>query len=363
MCNSCMPRIPADMAKAEAFASQMINILNSGSLSTMISIGHRTGLFDALDSVGTATLEEIAKGASLNERYVKEWLGAMVSGKIIEYDPSARTYHLPSENAIFLTRRSREKNMAAIASMLPVWSRVEDRIVECFKHGGGVGYDEYGRFHEVMGEISHANVGCNLVDNILPDRPGLLDKLEKGIRVLDIGCGDGQVLLKLAERFPGSLFIGVELCEGPVSTARQQAGHQALDNVRFENADLLSYQPVDRFDLITAFDVIHDLAFPDKVLSRCHQWLKDDGEFLMMDVNASSHLENNLEHPFAPFLYTASTLHCMTVSLAQGGMGLGTVWGVEKASEMLMEAGFELSEVKTYEHDPLNNYYFCSRQE
>ncbi len=252
--------------------------------------------------------------------------------------------------------------MAAIASILPVWSSVEDKIVDCFENGGGVPYSEYGRFYQVMGEISNANVGKNLIENILKHKPDLFSALTKGIDVLDIGCGDGKIVMQLAKNFPNSNFMGVDLCHEPIESAKTRAQIAGLGNVEFFEADILEYPFNQQFDLITTFDVIHDLAFPDQVLSTINDLLKPiSGQYLMMDINASSNLENNEEHPLAPFLYTASTLHCMSVSLAQGGMGLGTVWGVEKAKEMLAEAGFSKVTIENYEHDIMNNYYFCSK--
>ena len=361
MCQSCVPNISLDMAKAEAFAGEMVSIINHGALSTMISIGHRSGLFDVMDRMPPATSDAIAKTAELDERYVREWLAAMVTGKIIDFDPQSSYYELSVEKAMFLTRKSNENNMALIASLLPVWTQAEDQVLECFKNGGGVSYDQFPRFHKVMGEVSDANVGCNFVEKILPDEPDLLEKLQTGIRVLDIGCGDGKILVKLAKAFPNSMFTGADLCPEPIAEAQQLVELEGLRNIEFRAVDLTDYVPTRRFDLITAFDVIHDLARPDIVLDLLYQWLKDDGMFLMMDVNASSKLENNLDHPFAPFLYSASTLHCMTVSLAQGGMGLGTVWGSELAQEMLSEAGFKKVDIRNYEHDLLDSYYFCSK--
>lgn len=360
MCKACIPRIPSDMEKAEAFAGQMILTINAGALSTMISVGHRTGLFDVMDTLEPSTSAEIASCAGLKERYVREWLGAMVSGEIVDYNPTDQTYYLSPEKAIFLTRKSNEKNMATITSMLNVWSQVEDQVVNSFRNGGGVNYSEYTRFHEVMGEISQANVGTNLIDKVLPQFETLLNRLESGINVLDIGCGDGQVLMALAHSFPNSQFVGIDICKEPIDIARSKAERFGLDNLIFTSNDLLEYTPGNKFDLITAFDVIHDLAFPDQVLQRVRAWLEDKGQFLMMDINASSHLEQNKENPFATFLYTASTMHCMTVSLAQGGMGLGTVWGKEKAIEMLNDAGFSQLDIKNFEHDLLNNYFLCS---
>lgn len=362
MCNSCLPRIPADAERSTAFAGQMMTILNNAAMGNMISIGHRTRLFDVMDSLAPSTSNSIAESAGLNERYVREWLGAMVCGNIVEYNQDDLTYYLPPENAAFLTRKSNEKNMAAIASILPVWAGVEDKIIDCFENGGGVPYSDYGRFYQVMGDISNANVGKNLIENILVKKPDLYTALENGIDVLDIGCGDGRILMTLAKAFPESNFTGIDLCPEPIKFAIQTARAGGYDHVNFIQDDVLEYNFKKQFDLITTFDVIHDLAFPKNVLATIYSLLEETGTYLMMDINASSELSNNKAHPLGPFLYTASTLHCMSVSLAQGGVGLGTVWGVEKAKEMLLDAGFKTTQIENYEHDIMNNYYFCSKQ-
>lgn len=358
MCKACIPKIPFDATKAESFAGKMVEIINHGALGAMISIGHRTNLFDVMSTLEASSSQEIASYAGLNERYVREWLAALSSGGVISFDPESNTFSLPQEHATFLIKKANEKNMSAIASMLPVWSSVEDQLVDCFFNGGGVPYQEYRRFHEVMGDLSQANAGANFVNIVLSEHQELTQKLNEGIRILDVGCGDGQVTISLAKEFPNSTFIGIDLCEGPISTAQLAAEKLGLQNIQFINKDILQYQPEYGFDLITAFDVIHDLAFPDQVLDRIKSWLADNAVFMMMDINASSELKNNLAHPFAPFLYTASTMHCMTVSLSQGGMGLGTVWGKELALEMLKKAGFAKMEVENFEHDIMNNYYF-----
>jgi SAM-dependent methyltransferase len=232
--------------------------------------------------------------------------------------------------------------------------------VACFRNGGGVGYEHYPRFHEVMAEDSGQTVLAALDEHILPLIEDRLADLERGIRVLDIGCGRGRALLHLAERFPNSRFTGYELSAEALSHARIEAMQQGLDNVSFEQRDLTGFSSdasPDAFDLVTAFDAIHDQIDPQGVLDGIHRTLKPGGCFLMQDIRASSHLENNLDHPIAPLLYTLSTMHCMTVSLAGNGAGLGTMWGEELAIEMLERAGFEQIAVHQLEHDFQNNFY------
>jgi hypothetical protein len=143
-----------DQAKMDAFADRMLNILNDGALALMTSIGHRTGLFDVMSNLPPSTTDRIAGAAGLNERYVREWLGAMVPGGFIEYDPNQATYRLPPEHAASLTRSATPDNIAAFAQYTPLMGTVEDQVVACFKTGGGIPYSAYGRFHEVMAEDS-----------------------------------------------------------------------------------------------------------------------------------------------------------------------------------------------------------------
>jgi 2-polyprenyl-3-methyl-5-hydroxy-6-metoxy-1,4-benzoquinol methylase len=339
----------------------MVGVLNSGALSLMLSIGHRTRLFDVLADLPPATSQKIAKQSGLNERYVREWLGAMVTGRIVNYDASAETYELPAEHAACLTRGAVPANFAATMQWFSVLGGVEDRIVECFQRGGGVSYDEFHRFHEVMAEESAQTVVAALAEHIVPLVDGLEERLERGINVLDIGCGSGRAVCALANVFPNSRFTGYDLCADAVAAAQAEARRQGLTNARFQARDVSQLGEREKFDLVTAFDAIHDQAKPDAVLREIFAALSPDGTFLMQDILASSQLENNLDNPLAPLFYTLSTMHCMTVSLAQGGAGLGTCWGRELAEKMLTDAGFEGIVVEKLPHDEMNYYYIARK--
>jgi SAM-dependent methyltransferase len=368
MCNACAPIVnvsPATAGPAEDFADRLLDMLNQGALSLMVSIGHRTGLFDAMAELPPVDAPTIAEQAGLTPRYVQEWLGAMVAGGIVHYAPDTGRYHLPAAHAALLTRGASPGNVAVFAQYVGMLGQVEDRIVDCFRNGGGVAYEHYPRFHEVMAEDSVQTVLAALDQHILPLLgPDVLAALERGIRVLDIGCGRGEALLHLAARFPASRLVGYELSDQALVPARDAAARAGLTNVRFEQRDLTGFdtsaQP-EAFDLVTAFDAIHDQAAPQRVLTGIHRTLKPGGTFLMQDIRASSHLENNLDHPIAPLLYTISTMHCMTVSLAQGGVGLGTMWGEELAVDMLRDAGFRQVEVRQLAHDFQNNFYLMRK--
>lgn len=325
----------------------------------MVSIGHRTGLFDTLAEMPPADSQAIAERGKLNERYVREWLGAMTAARIVEYDPESGHYHLPASHAALLTRSAAPNNLAVTATWLPVLSSVEDQITECFRKGGGVPYERYHRFHEVMAEESAQTVVLPLVDHILPLAPEILRKLNAGARVLDFGCGQGRALVSLAERFPQSEFFGYDLCEEAIAAGRRAGAH--LDNLTLEARDVADFHETEAFDVIFTFDSVHDQADPVGVLSNIHRALKSDGVYLMQDIAGSSSVEKNKEHPFGPFIYTISCIHCMSVSLAQGGAGLGAMWGEELAESMSRDADFRSFEKKTLEHDIMNNFYILKK--
>ncbi len=357
MCNPIAQPIALDPQGSEAFASRMLEIVNSAATALMTSIGHRTGLFDTLRSLPPATSEEIAGEAGLNERYVREWLAAMTVSGIVLFDPVRSTYRLPAEHAAFLTRAATPDNLAVFTQYVAVLGQVEDDVVRCFRDGGGVPYDRYRRFHQVMAEDSGQAVDAALVEHVLPLVPELAPRLTDGIDVLDVGCGSGRAMIRLAEEFPKSRFAGYDFSSEAVTRARSEARRRGLPNLRFEVRDAALLQEAGRYDLVTTFDAVHDQAHPDRVLAQIRAALRADGIYLMQDIAGSSHLADNLEHPLASFLYTISCMHCMTVSLASGGAGLGTLWGEQIALEMLAAAGFAPIEVHQVPGDIQNNYY------
>ena len=351
-----------DKAKADAFAGEVLGYLNGASLALMMAIGHETELFDRMADLPPSTSQEIATAAGLNERYVREWLGAMVTGHVVEYDAASKTYKLPAEHAASLTRAAGPNNMATLAAYLPEFGKVSQQIVHCFGNGGGVPYSEYDRFQTLMRNESAQVFDATLIDVTLPLVPGLVEKLKAGIEVADVGCGAGHAINLMAQAFPNSRFTGYDFSEDGIALARAEAEQMGLTNASFEVRDAAKLDISSRFDLITVFDAVHDQAHPDKMLNCIHDALKPGSDFLCVDVAASSNLEENLDNPLAPMLYTVSTMHCMTVSLAYGGVGLGTVWGKQKALEMLDEAGFGSVRVEHVEGDFFNNYYVARKQ-
>jgi 2-polyprenyl-3-methyl-5-hydroxy-6-metoxy-1,4-benzoquinol methylase len=346
-----------DSVKAEAFAERVGGILDAGAIATMMSIGHRTGLFDTMAALPPSTSTAIAAEAGLAERYVREWLASMTTGGVVAYDPDSRTYRLPPDHAACLTRGAPLGNLAVYAQHVALIGQVQDQVVEAFRTGEGLRYDDYPHFHEVMAEDSGQTVTDQLFETILPLADGLIERLGAGIDVLDAGCARGSALLAMAGRFPRSRFTGYDLCPDAIDFANAAAHGQGLTNVRFETRDLTGYDERERFDLVTTFDAVHDQKDPGGLLRSLRGALRPGGTYIMQDIGGSAHLENNLDFPLASLLYAVSTVHCTPVSLGQGGAGLGTMWGWETAQDMLEEAGFADIRRHVLPHDPMNVWF------
>ena len=363
-----MPEI--DQQKKEAFARKMSVVLNAGALNLAMGIGYRLGLFEALDEIGQpARAEEIAARAGLNARYVREWLGVMVCGEVIEISTGQDgqdLFVLPGEHADMITTRAGNANMGVYTQEIPLLTHlVFEDIVQGFQSGRGVSYDKYPRFYDFMGQLAEAKHREVLVDSFLPavDNGNMVKRLQKGIRVCDLGCAQGTALLLMAEAYPNSHFVGIDISESEISEARTRAGN--LPNVRFAVQDAAELKTseawAEQFDYVTAFDAVHDQTRPLEALKGVAAMLKQGGSFSMVDIAASSQMSENQDHPMGPFLYTVSLMHCMPVGLMDGGAGLGMMWGQEKAVDMLKQAGFSRVEVQNMDVDPFNAHFFCTK--
>jgi SAM-dependent methyltransferase len=321
------------------FAERLVELYTGAALTHMIALGARTGLFAAAAS-GPATSQELADRAGLNERYVREWLAALSAGGVFDYAPDTATYTLPPERAELLSGNS-YRNLAPMSQTLVSFGQHVPALAACFRDGGGVPYSAFRpEFTERMDDSWRRIYDELLIDGFLGAVPGVIDRLRDGIRVADVGCGTGHAVNLMAQAFPASTFTGYDIAEDAIAAGRAEAAGLGSANATFELRDARELPSDPGFDLITAFDVIHDQVHPAAVLASIRSALADDGTFLMIDFKFSSRLENNLDNPFAALYYTISTMHCMTVSLAEGGDGLGTVWGLELAERMLRAAGF-----------------------
>jgi SAM-dependent methyltransferase len=345
----------------EQFAERIVGAIDSASVAILLSIGHQMGLFDILADLPRTTSTQIADAAGCNERYVREWLGGLTAARIIDYDPAAQTYSLPGPHAAVLTRAAGPDNLARVAQFIPLLGEVEQKIIDCFRRGGGLPYSEYPRFHAIMAEESGEVFDAALVDVILPLADGVTERLRAGAEVADVGCGSGHAINVMAKAFPASRFTGIDFSDEGLATGAEEARRLGLANATFIRRDVAELEAVDAYDMVTVFDAIHDQAEPARVLANIHRALRPGGTFLMVDIKASSRLEDNIDVPLAPYLYTVSTMHCMSVSLGLDGAGLGTVWGRQLAMAMLADAGFAEVEVSEIDSDPLNYYYVARK--
>ena len=350
-----------DKERAKAFMSTMIDTINAGSIAMMMSIGHRTGLFDVMAGKGHVTSVQLAKAAQLDERYVREWLAAMASGGIVDYDARAETFELPIEHQTLVTRAGGQMNLAANMQNISLLGSVEDDVVEAFITGAGVPYSRYPGFQGLMAEVSAARFDASLVDEIIPLIPGAVDTLNKGASLADIGCGSGHAVLLLAKAFPNSTFVGIDFSDDGLEAARLSADRIGLSNVTFIGIDARKLDFEDVYDFVTSFDAIHDQSHPAEVLENIQRALVPGGYYLCAEPRAHTRLEDNMAEPMAPYQYTISTMHCMSVSIAGGGEGLGTCWGATMTGEYLEAAGLTHLETIDIKADRSNTYFLSQK--
>lgn len=292
---------------------------------------------------------------------MREWLGALVTGGIVGYDPESRSYTLPAEHAACLTGGG-SANLAPISLINALLAKTLGSVARAFQEGGGVPYDAFRpEFTDVLdasGRLAYdEGLVVGLVEGLLPLTGELPARLADGIQVADVGCGTGHTTNLMARAYPRSTFAGYDIIEDSIERARAEAAEYGLANASFEVLDVTRLRADPPLEAVFAFDAIHDQVDPATVLDRIHEALVPGGVFVMVDIKSSSSLEDNVGNPLAPWVYSVSTLHCMTVSLAHGGAGLGTAWGEQVARRMLAEAGFVDVEVHDVPGDPLNSVY------
>jgi 2-polyprenyl-3-methyl-5-hydroxy-6-metoxy-1,4-benzoquinol methylase len=349
------------------FSDKIVQILNHGALNLALSLGYSLKIFDVMDEIGEpATLKALAAATTLDRRYLKEWLGIMVTGEIITL--SDETYYLPPAHADVLTRRAGNNNLGVYTQETPLLTSCAMEAVQTgFSTGQGVSFDHYPKFQQFMSELSNAKHEQVLIQTFLPSvaNGALVDRLKKGIAVCDMGCGEGVALKLMAKAFPNSQFLGVDNHGKAIATAAESAKKMNLSNARFKGLDAAQIKGdktfYQKFDYVTAFDAIHDQSHPLTVLEGIRAMLKPGGQFSMVDIKAATRLQDNLDHPMGPFLYTVSLMHCMPIGLNDKGRGLGMMWGKEQALAMLAQAGFDRVDALEIPNDPFNLHFFCKK--
>jgi 2-polyprenyl-3-methyl-5-hydroxy-6-metoxy-1,4-benzoquinol methylase len=346
-----------DQAKMEAFVHKVLGDTSATMTTTLAVLGDRLGLFKDLAAHGPATSGELAARAGINERYAQEWLGGMASAGYLEYDPGSRRFTLPPEHAPALAQEGGPVFFGGIYQGLPGLVGVLDQLTAAFRAGGGVPQSAYhDNWWDGMERFSMIWFENLLTQQWIPAMPDVQTKLERGALVADVGCGRGRGLIKLAQAFPNSHYVGYDVF-GPTierATANARAAGVA-DQVRFAQRDVSQGLP-ESYDVITTFDVVHDAADPMGLLRTIRQALRPDGVYVCLDINCSDKLEENMG-PLGAMFHGVSVLYCMTTSLARGGMGLGTLGFHEpKVRALCAEAGFR--RVRRVPLDnPFNNLY------
>jgi len=345
------------MERALAFAEQVMRDYSAAMVAVLLAVGHRTGLLEAV-AAAQGTSEEVAARAGLDERYVRECLAGLACGGIVEYESGSQSYRMPAEHALCLTGES-FYNLAPLSGAVQLAEAIP-RIAEAFKTGGGIPDEDFGpEALAATEELARRRYDALLVSGYLTRVDGLPERLADGIRVADIGCGAGRCVQLMAAAFPASSFVGYDLLPDAVARATSNAKERGLTNAVFEVRDAEDLPDDPPFDLVCAFDMVHELGDAAGVLRRVRSALAPAGTFLMYDCGASSLVEENLSEPWAPLMYGMSVMHCLTVSLARGGPGLGAMWGRQQATQLLHEAGFSDVKVRRAPGDPINSIYAC----
>ena len=340
-------------SELESFIGQVVADLSAAFSGVLINVGRKLGLYRAMADLGACTSVVIAEATGIRERYVREWLANQAAGGYVSYDPEKQTYVLPPAQAMVLALDQSPVFMAPAFEVAASFWLDEDKIVETFRSGEGLGWHAHN--HRLFcGTESFFRTGyrAHLVSEWLPALDGVVERLRRGARVADIGCGHGVSTILMAQAFPKSSFIGLDYHDASVATARKRAAEQGVaGNTTFEVKAATEFDGHD-FDLICFMDCLHDLGDPVGALARCRNALKPDGKVLLVEPYAGDRLEENL-NPVGRMYYAASAMACTPNSLSQNGeLGLGAQAGEERLRKVAREAGF--SDLRRAAQTPVN---------
>lgn len=346
-----------DRARVDRFTRTVMRDNAAVFFGAMTYLGSRLEIFESMAGQGPITAAQLAERSGVNERYLREWLGAMVAAGYVELDENTGDYHLPGEHAMVLADRDSPLYMAGLLRMTVPLMKMVPQLEEVFRSGGGIATADYpAEFFEARDMESRPRYMYHLVRKWLPQMPAIHERLQRGCRVIDIGCGGGYALISMASAYPSSKFTGSDLHDLSIEKARNNAAEAGLQEIlEFAVADGIPDQ-LGKFDLVTTFDVVHDSPDPDALLRSIRQGLAEGGIYLMVELNASSRVEDNISD-WGKMLYSLSTMFCMTTSLADGGAGIGALMGEDTARELAYQAGF-----RSFEKLPLDDEYFAFYQ-
>lgn len=333
-----------DRNKAQQFLQKAVGDIGTAMASALVCVGERAGLFRAMAGAGLMSAQDLAQRTGTHPRQIGEWLAAMTTAGYVEHEARGDEdlFRLPDEFAMFLTDPQAESWLGGLFGALPSVIGVVPQLTDALMRGDGVSFRDYGDAMPIALEQMNRNLyEKSLVSKWLPLMPEVVRRLEAGGRALDVGCGTGVAAVLIAQAFPQARIDALDLDARSIAMAQARAEQAGVaDRVRFRAAPAESLAPEERYDLITTFDVIHDLPDPGGVLRRIRAALAEGGSYLMVEPNMQDSLAENCEHPFARMLYGISCLHCVPQSLAQGGPGLGACWGPTRARAFARDAGF-----------------------
>jgi 2-polyprenyl-3-methyl-5-hydroxy-6-metoxy-1,4-benzoquinol methylase len=349
-----------DMKQVQSFAFKVIGDITAQQMGTLSAVADRLGLFKALADAGPATSAEFAARAGINERYAREWLSAMACHGYIAYDDTTQRFTMPDEHAYCLADPDSPFYLGSLLVMAQPYWRNLDRLTEAFKHGGGVPQECYGaEFWCGFERFTRTGFRNNLCQDWIPAMPQVDAQLRAGGSVADVGCGNGQALIFLAQGYPDATLVGYDNYPPAIEAANANARAAGLANrLRYEVCDVTQGVPGSH-DLITTFDVVHDMPRPRPAMREIRRALKPEGTYFVLEFNFSGDLQQNIEHPLGigAFGYSASTNYCMTQALAVGGEGTGTCMGEEKTRALALEAGFSHFRRIDFPQNPFNLFY------
>jgi SAM-dependent methyltransferase len=330
-----------DPAKLEAFVGKVLGELGATASALLVRIGDELGLYRAMADGEPVTPAELARRTGTSERYVREWLANQAAGGYVEYDARTRTFTLPPEQAVALATEDSPASVAGAFQSVGAFALARERIAERFRTGDGLPWGEH--HHDLFAgteRFFRPGYAAHLVDDWIPALDGVEEKLERGARVADVGCGHGASTVLLARAYPRCRIVGYDSHPASIEAARRSAERAGVaDRVRFEVADASSF-PGTGFDLVAHFDSLHDMADPVGAARRVKQALAPGGTWMLVEPFAGDRLEENL-NPVGRLYYAASTLVCVPNSLAGHGPALGAQAGEARLREVVAQAGFE----------------------
>lgn len=306
-----------------------------------IVIGDRLGLYRAMADGQPVTSEELARRTGTAERYVREWLNANAASKYIDYDSESKTYSMSPEQAFLLGLDDTPVHLPGFFHMVASCMKDEEKLTETFRTGNGFGWHEHEKgLFEGCERFFRPNYLANLTTNWIPALNGVEEKLKRGARVADVGCGHGASTILMAQAYPASEFLGFDYHEGSVTTARRQAEKAGVsDRVHFEIAPAKKF-PGSGYDLVAFFDCLHDMGDPAGAARHVREALAPDGTWMIVEPFASDDLNANL-NPIGRIYYSASAMICVPSSLSQEvGLGLGAQAGEKNIRDVVTGGGF-----------------------